>query len=295
MKTIHITASRHAVFYSPLIALVSNRFLENEGLKGIYHIPKPNINVYEKISKGEIDFAQSAISQSWNLKEKKVPSSIKHFALINSLDGFFIISKNTEKFKWSDLYNDSFYYVRGGQPEAMLKFALAKKNIDINKIKLVSKEPLNTKEMYMSYIEDKSGFFHEQGCYPHQLEIDGHGKIVASIGEIIGPVAFSSLCAEEKLIQSETGKKISLAFDKSKKWVQNSNPKDVAKSIYSYFNEFDIESVTNAVRDYQKLGTWKSSIKISDKEYEKTLEIFEFSNLITKKYSKNDVILYPED
>ena len=76
-------------------------------------------------------------------------------------------------------------------------------------------------------------------------------------------------------------------MDKSKKWVQNSNPKDVAKSIYSYFNEFDIESVTNAVRDYQKLGTWKSSIKISDKEYEKTLEIFEFSNLISKKYSKN--------
>ena len=130
MKTINLTASRHAVFYSPLIALVSQGFLKNEGLDGTYHIPEAGINVYEKISKGEIDFAQSAVSQSWNLIEKKISSSIKHFALINSFDGFFIISKNSEEFKWEDLYKNPFYYVRGGQPEAMLKFALYKKNIE---------------------------------------------------------------------------------------------------------------------------------------------------------------------
>ena len=295
MKTINLTASRHAVFYSPLIALVSQGFLKNEGLDGTYHIPEAGINVYEKISKGEIDFAQSAVSQSWNLIEKKKPSSIKHFALINSFDGFFIISKNSEEFKWEDLYKYPFYYVRGGQPEAMLKFALYKKNIDINKIKLVSENPLSTKEMYENYSKEKFGFFHEQGSYPHQLEKDGHGKIVASVGEVIGPVAFSSLCADEKLIKSDTGKKISLAFDKSKKWVQNSNPIDIAKSVHSYFEDFDLESVANAIKDYQKLGTWNSDIKINDSEYQKALEVFEFSNLISKKYSKEDVILYPED
>ena len=185
MKTINLTASRHAVFYSPLIAMVSQGFLENEGLHGTYHIPEPGINVYEKISNKEIDFAQSAVSQSWNFLKNSIPSSIKHFALINSLDGFFIISKNKKEFKWEDLYKDPFYYVRGGQPEAMLKFALDKKNIDINKIKLLSDEPLGTSEMYNSYTREDTGFFHEQGSYPHQLEIDGHGKIIASMPYII--------------------------------------------------------------------------------------------------------------
>ena len=295
MKTINLTASRHAVFYSPLIALVSQGFLENEGLKGEYHIPNPGINVYEKISNGEIDFAQSAVSQSWNFIEKNIRSSIKHFALINSFDGFFINSKNKEEFEWEDLYKGPFYYVRGGQPEAMLKYALDKKNIDINKIKLVSKNPLNTKEMYDLFSQGNSGFFHEQGSYPHQLQLDGHGKIVASIGDIIGPVAFSTLCAEEKTIKSDIGKKISDAFKKSKKWVQNSDSMDVAKSVHSYFNDFELDSVSNAIKDYQKLGTWDSDTKISDIEYQKAIEVFQFSNLISKNYSKDDVVLYSED
>lgn len=295
MKTINITASRHAVFYSPLIALVSQGFLKNEGLEGEYNIPNPGINVYEKISNGEVDFAQSAVSQSWNFIEKKIHSSIKHFALINSYDGFFINSKNHEEFIWEDLYKNPFYYVRGGQPEAMLKYALDKKNIDINKIKLVSKDPLSTKEMYDLFSQGNSGFFHEQGSYPHQLELDGHGKIVASIGKIIGPVAFSTLCAEEEFIKSDIGKKISDAFEKSKKWVQSSDSMTVAKSVHSYFKDFDLASISNAIRDYQKLGTWDSDIKISDIEYEKAIEVFQYSKLISKNHSKDNVVLYSED
>ncbi|MBA47044.1 MAG: hypothetical protein CL893_03045 [Dehalococcoidia bacterium] len=292
MKTINITASRHAVFYSPLIALVSEGFLENEGLQSEYHIPNPGINVYEKISNGEIDFAQSAVSQSWNFIEKNIPSSIKHFALINSYDGFFINSKNPGEFNWEELYKYPFYFVRGGQPEAMLKYALDKKNIDIRKINLITKDPLDTHEMYNRFSIESSGFFHEQGSYPHQLELEGHGKIVASIGEIIGPVAFSTLCADEKLINSDLGKKISNAFKKSKKWVQNSEPMVVAKSVHSFFKDFDINSISNAISDYQNLGTWNSGIKIGDIEYKKALEVFKFSNLISKNHSKNDVVLY---
>ena len=93
MKIINITASRHAVFYSPLLALINGDFLANEGLKGIYHFPKDSINVYSKINSGEIDVAQSAVSGSWNYFEKNISLNIKHFALINSRDGFFIISK----------------------------------------------------------------------------------------------------------------------------------------------------------------------------------------------------------
>jgi len=47
MKIINITASRHAVFYSPLLAMVNGNFLEEEGLKGKYHKPKENI-IYMK-------------------------------------------------------------------------------------------------------------------------------------------------------------------------------------------------------------------------------------------------------
>ena len=292
MKIINITASRHAVFYSPLLALINGDFLTNEGLRGIYHYPKDNINVYSKINSGEIDVAQSAVSVTWNYFEKNITLTIKHFALINSRDGFFIISKNDSSFKWIDLYTKPFYYVRGGQPQAMLSYALNKKNIDILKIPLVSENPLSTSLMYSRYKEENNAFFHEQGSYPHQLNIEGHGKIVASIGEIIGPVAFSSLCAEEKWIKSETGKKFSRAFEIAKKWVSSASPKEISLLLKDFFPDFTLNAISAAIEDYQKLKTWDSSIEISNQEYEKSLEIFEHSKLITKKHIINNVILY---
>ena len=294
MKVINFTASRHAVFYSPLIALISEGFLEKYEIKGIYHTPEPNTNVYEKIGNGEIDVSQSAVSQSWNLLEKNISSSIKHFALINSRDGFFITSKSSE-FDWTDLYNYPFYYVRGGQPEAMLRFGLNNKNIDLSRIKHVSKNPLSTDEMYNKFSNIQNGFFHEQGSYPHQLEYDNKGKIVGSIGDLIGPVAFSSLCAEEKLIKSDIGLRISKAFEESKKWVQNSDSKVVAESVKDYFPNFNTTSISNAVKDYQNLGTWNKGINISDEEYFKALEVFKFSNLISKDYKIEDAVLYAEE
>ena len=292
MKIINITASRHAVFYSPLLALINGDFLTNEGLRGIYHYPKDNINVYSKINSGEIDVAQSAVSGTWNYFEKNITLTIKHFALINSRDGFFIISKNDSSFKWIDLYTKPFYYVRGGQPQAMLSYALNKKNIDILKIPLVSENPLSTSLMYSRYKEENNAFFHEQGSYPHQLNIEGHGKIGAAIGEIIGPVAFSSLCAEEKWIKSETGKKFSRAFEIAKKWVNSASPKEISLLIKDFFPDFTLNAISAAIEDYQKLKTWDSSIEISNQEYEKSLEIFEHAKLITKKHIINNVILY---
>ena len=292
MKIINITASRHAVFYSPLLALINGDFLTNEGLRGIYHFPKDNINVYSKINSGEIDVAQSAVSGTWNYFEKNISLTVKHFALINSRDGFFIISKNNSSFKWIDLYTKPFYYVRGGQPQAMLSYALNKKNIDILKIPLVSENPLSTSIMYSRYKEENNAFFHEQGSYPHQLNIEGHGKIVASIGEIIGPVAFSSLCAEEKWIKSETGKKFSRAFEIAKKWVSSASPKEISLLLKDFFPDFTLNAISAAIEDYQKLKTWDSSIEISNQEYEKSLEIFEHAKLITKKHIINNVILY---
>ena len=182
--------------------------------------------------------------------------------------------------------------MRGGQPQAMLSYALNKKNIDILKIPLVSENPLSTSLMYSRYKEENNAFFHEQGSYPHQLNIEGHGKIVASIGEIIGPVAFSSLCAEEKWIKSETGKKFSRAFEIAKKWVNSASPKEISLLIKDFFPDFTLNAISAAIEDYQKLKTWDSSIEISNQEYEKSLEIFEHAKLITKKHIINNVILY---
>ena len=109
---------------------------------------------------------------------------------------------------------------------------------------------------------------------------------------MIGPVAFSSLCAEKKWINSTDGKKFSQAFENSKKWVNSTNPNEVAKTVKRYFPDFSIEAISGAINDYQNLRTWESSIEVSNKEYEKALEVFHYSNLITEDHNINNVVEY---
>ena len=49
--------------------------------------------------------------------------------------------------------------------------------------------------MEKAFREGQGDFVHLQGPAPQQLELDGAGRVVAALGEVIPPVAFSSLMA----------------------------------------------------------------------------------------------------
>ena len=87
----------------------------------------------------------------------------------------------------------SSLYVHGGQPEAMLRYGLHRVGIDLSDIEGI--ESPGGDEMMEQWRNGEGDYFHEQGAFPQQLEHEGIGHIVGSIGEIVGPTAFSSLVA----------------------------------------------------------------------------------------------------
>ena len=59
--------------------------------------------------------------------------------------------------------------------------------------------------MVAAFRSGAGDYVHLQGPAPQQLEADGVGHVVASVGEAIGPVAFSSLCARRRLARDGGG------------------------------------------------------------------------------------------
>ena len=70
MLDIDLMVTRHSVFYSPFIALITEGFLEKENLKGEYHVVSPGQSVIKEIASGNIDVGQAAVSHSWSELEK---------------------------------------------------------------------------------------------------------------------------------------------------------------------------------------------------------------------------------
>lgn len=288
MTHLKIMVSRHSAFYSPLIATISGNFLDQYGISASYHIADKG-NTIEEVGSGNMDIGQAAVSGSWSYLENIQKPPVTHFAQINSYDGFFILGrKELDFFSWDEITKGKFLFVHGGQPEAMLRYALSKKGIDLDRVDKIFSN--GGDEMMKQWDDGIADFFHEQGAYPQQLEYENKGKILGSVGQVIGPVAFSSLICSWDWVRSDIYYKFIEAYAKAREWVNTAEPFEVAEIEKDYFPNISIESISKAIEFYQKLGTWDKDIKIEPELYEKALDVFEFSNLIKSRYDYDDVV-----
>ena len=288
MTHLKIMVSRHSAFYSPLIATISGNFLDQYGISASYHIADKG-NTIEEVGNGNMDIGQAAVSGSWSYLENIQKPPVTHFAQINSYDGFFILGrKELDFFSWDEITKGKFLFVHGGQPEAMLRYALSKKGIDLDRVDKIFSN--GGDEMMKQWDDGIADFFHEQGAYPQQLEYENKGKILGSVGQVIGPVAFSSLICSWDWVRTDIYYKFIEAYAKAREWVNTAEPFEVAEIERDYFPNISIESISKAIEFYQKLGTWDKDIKIEPELYEKALDVFEFSNLIKSRYDYDDVV-----
>ena len=292
MTKLNIMASRHSAFYSPMICTIAGGFLEKEGLSGEYHVVEPGGVSGMAVAEGRMDVAQAAVSASWGPLDKGSKAPFAHFAQINRYDGFFIAGREADSdFSWNKLLSGKFLHVHGGQPEAMLRYGAYKLGINISDVDDI--ESSGGDEMMSQWRNGEGDYFHEQGAFPQQLEHDDQAHIVGSVGEAVGPVAFSSLVGRWDWLETDDAKRFAAAFRASREWVNTADPAEIAKAEASFFPDMAESAIAAAVGAYQKLRTWSCGITIEPALYEAALDVFEHSNMVGSRHAYDDVVVAP--
>ncbi|MDE0592197.1 MAG: hypothetical protein OSB68_02990 [Dehalococcoidia bacterium] len=292
MTKLNIMASRHSAFYSPMICTIAGGFLEKEGLTGEYHVVEEGGSSGGAVAEGRMDVAQAAVSASWGPLDNGSRAPFAHFAQINRYDGFFIAGREADSdFSWKKLLSGKFLHVHGGQPEAMLRYGAHKMGIDLTAVDDIDSPGGDV--MMRQWRNGEGDYFHEQGSFPQQLEHDGQGYIVASVGEAVGPTAFSSLVGRWDWLKTDDAKRFAAAFKASREWVNAADPADIAKAEASFFPDMAESAVAAAIGAYQKLGTWSGGIAIEKELYESALDVFEHSGMVGSRHSYDEVVVAP--
>jgi NitT/TauT family transport system substrate-binding protein len=125
----------------------------------------------------------------------------------------------------------------GGQPLAMLKYALHKQGVDFASLQAI--DAGGPDAMIGAFRRGEADYVHLQGPAPQQLEQDGAGHVLASVGEAIGPVAFSSLCATRRWLGTDVARAFVRAFRKSRSWVATGPADAIAKAEAPFFPNLD--------------------------------------------------------
>ena len=292
MGTLNLMVYRHSAFYSPLIAGIAEGFFAAEGFEPTYTVMPQGKTVGELLASGAIHVSQTAVSGAWPYLEKDERPPFVNFAQINQRDGFLIASRHpVPEFGWAKLTVGKFMYAHGGQPQAMLAYALHKKGVALDKTS--GMDAGGPQKSMTAFRYGQGDWYHEQAPYPQQLRHEGLAEIVASVGDVIGPVAFSSLAAMPRWLASPDAIRFTRAYRKARTWVQTAPAATVAEAEQPFFPDIALDAMIAAIRYYQELGCWAGDIAIDPAHYETALDVFAHSKLIKRRHLYDKVVVAP--
>jgi NitT/TauT family transport system substrate-binding protein len=288
---ISIQFTRFSAFYSPLIGTIAGGFLKDEGFAPQHSIAPAGKSAIEGLVQGTVDVCQSAPSQAFGPLEKGQAPPALHFAQINEKDGFFLTARAADPaFAWDKLRGKSVLVDHGGQPLAMFKYACFRKGLDYTAIKAAN---VPSDQMDGAFRQGQGDYIHQQGPAPQQLEHDKVGHVVASVGEAIGPVAFSSLAATGAWLKTDAARRFTRAYRKARAWLLATPAAQVAEAEASFFPEIARPVLTSTIAYYQKLGCWTPHVEITRPAFEVALDVFQHAGLITRRHRYEDVVAPP--
>jgi len=290
---INIQFTRFSAFYSPLIATIAGGFLVEEGLRPRHSVAPAGKSAIEGVVAGAVHVCQSAPSQGFGPLEKGQAPPAVHFAQINEMDGFFLTGRSAEPgFTWDRLRGKRVLVDHGGQPLAMFKYACHRRGLDYAAIQSID---VPSGKMDEAFRKGEGDYILQQGPAPQQLEHDRVGHVVASVGQAIGLVAFSSVAATRAWLATDMARRFMRAYVKARQWLLATPAARVAEAEASFFPDIDRAVLAATIAYYQKLGCWTPHVEITRPAFEATLDVFQHAGLITKRHRYEDVVAAPPE
>jgi len=291
MTTINIQFTLFSAFYSPLISTMSGGFLKQEGLDYEWSVSPPGKSAVDAIIDGSAHVAQSAASHGFNAPVRSEPPYPLHFAQVNEMDGFFISGRQADAdFSWQKLEGAEVVMFKGGQPNAMFRYACHKAGIDYDKIIMIA--PGGPDDIDKAFRDGQGQYVQQQGPYPQQLEAEGLGDIVAQVGPLIGPCAFSSLAASREWLGTDMAKAFTRAYANARRYLNETSAKEIAAAENPFFPAIDQTALENCIATYQQLGCWTPHVEITREAFEVTLDVFQYTGGISERVAY-DLICAP--
>ncbi len=300
MQTIQLISLRHSAFYTPYLITFVADFLKQQGLKAVYRSVSNVDELESALIAGEAHVAQSAVGVSMRqiAMAKKNPGSkplpaLLHFAQINRRDGFFIAASpdavsSAKNFNWKQLENKRIIADHLFQPMATLKYVLHQQAVDVNSIEFI--DAGNTEQSMQSFLAGEAEYLHLQGPYPQQLVADGKAMIVAAVGEPLGEIAYSSLCATKDWLATPMAGAFIKAYKAALCYVDNTSAALLAQQLTEQFGNITLETLVETIESYKGLGSWSSSACISEDTFQCANRVFLFSGDISSAIDYRQVV-----
>ena len=293
LKKVKVAEVAHSIFYAPQYAAKSLGYFEDVGLDVEIILTPGADKVTASVLSGDADIGFSgseACIYVYNAGEKDY---LKTFAQLTQKDGSFIVSrKNIKNFKLSDLKGKTIIGGRkGGMPEMTLEWVLRQNDIDpANDLNIDTS--IQFAAMGGAFIGGEGDFVSLFEPTALEVEKQGYGYVVASLGELCGVVPYTSYSARKSYIKnnSDVINKFTKAIQKGLDFVHNSSDKEVAKAIIEFFPDTKLDDLEKVIERYRSVDTWPKTTTFTKESFDHLQDIMISANELDKKVKYKDII-----
>ena len=276
LKKVKVAEVAHSIFYAPQYVALTLGYFEEEGLDVEIIVTSGADKVTSAVLSGDVNIGFCGSEATIYVYNEGEKDYLINFAALTKRDGSFLVSREKyDNFTLGDLKGKKIIGGRkGGMPEMTLEWALKENGIDPK-----SDVKIDTS---IAFAAMSGAFIGGEGDFvslfePNALEIEknGYGYVVASIGKLGGVVPYTAYNARKSYIleNPDVIEGFTRAIQKGLDYVHNNESREIAKLLEDYFPNTSIDDLEKLVQRHKDIDSWFNSTSISEKDFNHIQEI----------------------
>lgn len=290
---IKVAEVAHSIFYAPQYVALHNGYFEEVGLDVKIILTAGADKVTAAVLSGDVDIGFSGSEATIYVYNQGEKDYLKTFAQLTQKDGSFIVSREKiDNFTLNDLKGKYIIGGRiGGMPEMTLEYILTKNGINPKK-DLTIDTSVAFAAMQGAFIGGTGDFVSLFEPNATQVEKEGYGYIVASLGELGGVIPYTSYSAKISYLEEnpEVIENFTKAIQKGLDFVHNNNSETIANIIAKEFPDTKLEDLITVIDRYKKADTWPTTTTFTEESFNHMQDIMENANQLDTRVDYKNLI-----
>lgn len=296
LEKVRLSEVAHTIFYAPQYVAIEKGYFEDYGIKVDLSLANGADKVTAAVLSGDADIGFCGSEATIYVYNGGEEDYLQTFAQLTQKDGSFIVSREKiKKFTLNDLKGKTVIGGRsGGMPEMTFEYVLKQNGID-PKNDLTIDTSVAFAAMGGAFIGGQGDFVTLFEPTATEIEEQGYGYVVASVGELGGVVPYTSYSAKKSYIKENKDviENFDKAISKGLEYVKNHSDKEVAKTILKQFPDTSLNDLTSAVKRYREIDAWAENTTFTEKSFNHLQDIM-IDNGVLKEKVAYDKLIYNE-
>ena len=293
LQTVRLCEVTHSIFYAPQYAAMELGYFAEEGIEIELSNGGGADKVMSAVLSDSMDIGLAGPEACIYVYNEGNDDYPQVFAQLTKRDGSMLVGRTEQPdFTWQSLKGSHILPGRkGGVPYMAFEYALKENGLD-PAADLLLDTSVQFDNMTGAFLGGTADYVTVFEPAASSLQAEGKGYIVAAVGDAVGDLPYTAYFAKSSYMEenAELIQGFTNAVAKGQAWVKTHSAEEVAKLVAPHFADTDLELLTSAVENYQKVGAYCETPVMSKESFDRLQTVMESAGELSQRAAFDAVV-----